>query len=53
MTTPAIEAEQLRKMFGQVRSADRVTVLDELSFEVPAGSVLGLLGPNTYARMSR
>ena len=46
MTTPAIEAEHLRKMFGQVRSADRVTALDELSFEVPAGSVLGLLGPN-------
>lgn len=46
MTTPAIEAENLRKMFGKVRSAERVTALDDLSFEVPVGSVLGLLGPN-------
>ncbi len=46
MTTAAIEAENLRKMYGQARSAGRVAALDGLSFEVPAGSVLGLLGPN-------
>jgi ABC-2 type transport system ATP-binding protein len=37
---PAIEVDGLRKAFGQI------TALDGLSFEVPAGSVLGLLGPN-------
>ncbi len=46
MTTPAIEAENLRKMYGKAGSAERVTALDDLSLEVPAGSVLGLLGPN-------
>jgi daunorubicin resistance ABC transporter ATP-binding subunit len=35
-----IEVENLSKSFGQV------TALDGLSFQVPAGSVLGLLGPN-------
>ncbi len=38
--SPAIEADGLRKTFGQVAA------LDGLSFQVPAGSVLGLLGPN-------
>src|ERR1700722_18088950 len=37
---PAIEVDGLRKAYGQI------TALDGLSFEVPAGSVLGLLGPN-------
>jgi daunorubicin resistance ABC transporter ATP-binding subunit len=37
---PAIEVVGLRKAFGQV------TALDGLSFQVPPGSVLGLLGPN-------
>jgi daunorubicin resistance ABC transporter ATP-binding subunit len=36
----AIEADGLRKGFGEVRA------LDGLSLTVPAGSVLGLLGPN-------
>jgi daunorubicin resistance ABC transporter ATP-binding subunit len=40
MNDPAVEAEGLRKSFGQV------TALDGLSLAVPAGSVLGLLGPN-------
>jgi len=40
MNGPAIAAEGLRKAFGQV------TALDGLSFQVLAGSVLGLLGPN-------
>lgn len=40
MNRPAIEADGLSKAFGQA------TALDGLSFEVPAGSVLGLLGPN-------
>jgi daunorubicin resistance ABC transporter ATP-binding subunit len=40
MSDSAIEVARLRKSFG------RVTALDGLSFEVPAGSVLGLLGPN-------
>ncbi len=37
---PAIEAESLVKHFGDVVAVDNV------SFSVPAGSVLGLLGPN-------
>jgi ABC-2 type transport system ATP-binding protein len=40
MSSPPIQAEGLRKTFG------KVTALDGLSFQVPAGSVLGLLGPN-------
>jgi ABC-2 type transport system ATP-binding protein len=40
MTTPAIEAEHLVKKFG-----DQIAV-DDVSFAVPEGSVLGLLGPN-------
>jgi ABC-type multidrug transport system ATPase subunit len=40
METPVIVAAGLRKAYGSV------TALDGLSFEVPAGSVLGLLGPN-------
>jgi daunorubicin resistance ABC transporter ATP-binding subunit len=40
MSEPAIEARGLRKAFGKVRA------LDGLSLAVPAGSVLGLLGPN-------
>ncbi len=37
---PAIEAEHLVKKFGDF------TAVDDISFSVPAGSVLGLLGPN-------
>jgi ABC-2 type transport system ATP-binding protein len=40
MNSPAIEADGLKKTFG------KVTALDGLSFRVPPGSVLGLLGPN-------
>ena len=40
MSNAAIEAHDLRKAFGDVRA------LDGLSLAVPAGSVLGLLGPN-------
>lgn len=36
----AVEARSLRKAFGEVQA------LDGLSLAVPAGSVLGLLGPN-------
>src|ERR1700742_3118225 len=39
-TAPPIEFEGLIKRFGSR------TVLDDLSFTVPAGSVVGLLGPN-------
>src|SRR5260221_3659032 len=40
MNTPAIEADALRKAFGEVKA------LDGMSFQVPYGTVLGLLGPN-------
>jgi ABC-type multidrug transport system ATPase subunit len=40
MSATAIGADSLRKAFG------RITALDGLSLQVPAGSVLGLLGPN-------
>ncbi len=40
MSEPTVEAQGLRKAFG------RVQALDGLSLAVPAGSVLGLLGPN-------
>ncbi len=40
MTEPAIAVEQLGKRFGDV------VAIDDVSFEVPAGTVFGLLGPN-------
>ena len=40
MTSLAIEAEHLVKRFGDH------TAVDDVSFSVPEGSVLGLLGPN-------
>ena len=40
MTSSAIEAEHLVKDFGDVRA------VDDVSFSVPQGTVLGLLGPN-------
>ena len=40
MNDTAVEVDGLRKAFGTVLA------LDGLSFRVPAGSVLGLLGPN-------
>jgi ABC-2 type transport system ATP-binding protein len=40
MVKPAVEACGLRKAFGEVQA------LDGLDLAVPAGSVLGLLGPN-------
>jgi ABC-2 type transport system ATP-binding protein len=39
-TGPAIEAQHLVKRFGDL------TAVDDVSFSVPQGSVLGLLGPN-------
>jgi len=39
-TTPAVEAIDLVKRFGET------TAVDGVSFTVPQGSVLGLLGPN-------
>jgi ABC-2 type transport system ATP-binding protein len=40
MTAPAIEAEHLVKRFGDTLA------VDDVSFAVPQGTVLGLLGPN-------
>src|SRR3954471_10773272 len=41
MTTEfAVEAEGLRKSYGDVRA------LDGVDLQVPAGTILGLLGPN-------
>jgi ABC-2 type transport system ATP-binding protein len=40
MTSPAIEAEHLVKRYGDTLA------VDDVSFSVPEGTVLGLLGPN-------
>jgi ABC-2 type transport system ATP-binding protein len=42
--TPAISVEGLRKRFG--RGSEAVTAVDDVSFTVAEGSVVGLLGPN-------
>ncbi|MFD5512743.1 ABC transporter ATP-binding protein [Streptomyces sp. NPDC127051] len=41
---PAVEVEALSRVFGT--GAARRTVLDEVSFQVPRGEVLGVLGAN-------
>ena len=40
MNTPAIQVVNLSKSYGNV------LVLDDISFEVPTGSIVGLVGPN-------
>lgn len=42
--TPAVAVDGLRKRFGS--GADAVTAVDDVSFEIGRGSVVGLLGPN-------
>jgi ABC-2 type transport system ATP-binding protein len=46
MSEPAVEANGLRKAFGDVQA------LDGLSLAVPAGTVLGLLGPNGSGKVT-
>jgi len=41
---PAVAVDGLVKRFGT--GSDAVTAVDDLSFEIEAGSVVGLLGPN-------
>lgn len=43
-TPPAIRVEGLRKVFGDGETS--VVAVDNVSFEVESGSVVGLLGPN-------
>ena len=40
MSEPALRIQNLSKAFGKTKA------LDDVSFEVPAGSIFGLLGPN-------
>ena len=46
-TRPMIEAEGLVKHYGQTRA------LAGIDFAVPAGTILGLLGPNAPASRQR
>ncbi len=46
MTTPAVEALELKKHFGETAAVDGV------SFSVPQGTVMGLLGPNGAGKTS-
>ena len=41
-----IELQQLCKRYGAKKAATAVVALDNLSLQVPAGSLYGLLGPN-------
>ena len=41
-----IELQQLCKRYGSKKAATAVVALDNLSLQVPAGSLYGLLGPN-------
>ena len=49
MNAPAIEAIDLVKKFG---AAEGRPAVDGVSFAVPQGTVLGLLGPNGADRKS-
>lgn len=44
MTTEAIKVSSLRRSYG--RGANRITALDDVSFEVASGEVVALLGSN-------
>lgn len=41
---PAIRVEGLQKTFGKGKTA--VTAIDDISFEIESGTVVGILGPN-------
>jgi peptide/nickel transport system ATP-binding protein len=43
MSLPAIEVRQVRKTFG-LRGGKRVVAVDDVSFAIPAGGVLGVVG---------
>ena len=44
--TPAVQIENLTKVFRMPFRKDRVVAVDDLSLEVGAGEVYGLIGPN-------
>ena len=44
--TPAIEAQQLRKVFRDFWHRPRVVAVADISLSVPRGTIYGLLGPN-------
>ncbi|MFN2442437.1 MAG: ATP-binding cassette domain-containing protein [Thermoanaerobaculia bacterium] len=46
MTPPAIEVENLRKVYSSAFGRRRITALERVDISVPQGEVFGLLGPN-------
>ncbi len=46
MSTPAVEVENLTKVFSLGLKKEYVVAIDNLSFRVDAGEVYGLIGPN-------
>jgi ABC-2 type transport system ATP-binding protein len=46
MSTPAVEVENLTKVFSLGLGKEYVVAIDNLSFRVDAGEVYGLIGPN-------
>jgi len=46
MNTPAVEVENLTKVFSLGLKKEYVVAIDNLSFRVEAGEVYGLIGPN-------
>ncbi len=49
--TPALAVEGLSKQFGS--GTDAVTAVDDVSFRIEQGTVVGLLGPTGRARQRR
>jgi len=46
MTPPAIEVENLRKVYSSAFGRRKITALERVDISVPQGEVFGLLGPN-------
>src|SRR5690606_28058888 len=46
MTQPIVEVKNLKKSYKKRKTKEIITAVDQISFTVNKGEILGLLGPN-------